>query len=87
MTFGDAAGLMIGSGDSSDPVLPDSISYSDVDDYNAMLTEHYPDGHDRKIRVGLYNKGTVNEQVSSLSFLDSDGNVEKQISFSGFYVG
>lgn len=89
MTFADAAGIMIGDsgGRSAEPTLPDSITYKDVDDYSGKITEQYSDGNKREILVSISNKGTINETITSLRFLLADGTVEKQINFSGFYVG
>lgn len=88
MTYGEAAAIMMSeSGGSSDPVIPDSITYEDSGDYQATLSEKYSDGTTKKVEVALSNKGTINEQVMGLTFYNTAGEKVKQISFSGFYVG
>lgn len=78
---------MSGSGGSMDPIIPDSITYKDNGDYQATLTEKYSDGTTKKVEVALSNKGTINEQVTGLTFYNTAGEKVKQISFNGFYVG
>ena len=78
---------MSGSGGSMDPIIPDSITYTDNGDSQATLTEKYSDGTTKKVEVALSNKGTINEQVMGLTFYNAAGEKVKQISFNGFYVG
>ena len=78
---------MSGSGGSMDPIIPDSITYTDNGDSQATLTEKYSDGTTKKVEVALSNKGTINEQVMGLTFYNTAGEKVKQISFNGFYVG
>lgn len=70
---------------------PDLVEYSDVDNYNGLITEHYnvgkDDAYDLKVRVSFSNKGTPNEQINSLNFYDKNGQYAGYVSFSGFYVG
>lgn len=88
MTYGEAAAIMMReSGGSPEPVIPDSITYVDSGDYQATLTEKYSDGTTKKVEVALSNKGTINEQVTGLTFYNTAGEKVKQISFGGFYVG
>lgn len=88
MTYGEAAAIMMSeSGSPSAPIIPDSITYKDTGDYQATLTEKYSDGTTKKVEVALSNKGTINEQVTGLTFYNTAGEKVKQISFDGFYVG
>lgn len=93
MTFAEAAGIMIGGGGESVSELPkpELITYEDFEDSRGLIIEHYNVGTDseytKKIIVVFYDKGTVNEQITSLHFYDKDENYEGSISFSGFYVG
>ena len=70
---------------------PDLVEYSDVDNYNGLITEHYnvgkDDAYDLKVRVSFSNKGTPNEMINSLNFYDKNGQYAGYVSFSGFYVG
>ena len=68
-------------------IIPDSITYKDTGDSQATLTEKYSDGTTKKVEVALSNKGTINEQVTGLTFYNTAGKKVKQISFDGFYVG
>lgn len=92
MTFAEAAGIMIGGNSgSTEPTMPDLITYTDTDSYSGVIIEHYNVGgsnaYTKRVNVSFSNKGTVNETVNSLHFYDKNGNSEGSISFSGFYVG
>lgn len=103
MDIATAAGIMmIGQTSSSDSSTtsstsvvelpkPDLVEYSDVDNYNGLITEHYnvgkDDAYDLKVGVSFSNKGTPNEQINSLHFYDKNGQYAGYVSFSGFYVG
>ena len=88
MTYGEAAAIMMNEpGSPSALIIPDSITYKDSGDYQATLTEKYSDGTTKKVEVALSNKGTINEQVTGLTFYNTAGEKVKQISFDGFYVG
>lgn len=91
MMFDEAAGIMMSGGSSPELKKPELITYEDINDYDGMLTEHYNKGtiseYTKKIRIHFTNKGSVNEEISSLQFLNDDETVAETISFSGFYVG
>ena len=88
MTYGEAAAIMMSeSGSPPTLIIPDSITYKDTGDSQATLTEKYSDGTTKKVEVALSNKGTINEQVTGLTFYNTAGKKVKQISFDGFYVG
>ena len=88
MTYGEAAAIMMSEpGSPSALIIPDSITYKDTGDSQATLTEKYSDGTTKKVEVALSNKGTINEQVTGLTFYNTAGEKVKQISFDGFYVG
>ena len=88
MTYSEAAAIMMSeSGSPSALIIPDSITYKDTGDHQATLTEKYSDGTTKKVEVALSNKGTINEQVTGLTFYNTAGEKVKQISFNGFYVG
>lgn len=91
MTFAEAAGIMISGNSSPELKKPELITYVGVNDYEGILTEHYNKGtiseYTKKIRIHFANKGTLNEEILSLQFLNDDETVAETINFSGFYVG
>lgn len=97
MTFAEAAGIMIGGGGGTPAgsPKPDLVTYADTviegDSSFGTITEHYNVGaeseYTKQIIVYFIYKGTVNENISALHFMDKDGNIEKTVQFSGFYVG
>lgn len=100
MTLLEAAGIMMNATGSTASVSfndivelpkPDVVEYSDDTTGNGLITEHYNVGKDNAynlyVNVSFSNKGTPNEQVTSLTFLDSNHQQTGYVSFSGFYVG
>lgn len=94
MTSEEAAILMIGGvgGNSAAPAyrVADKITYKDSGTSGGIIEEEYGTGEDKKtcqVRITFQNKGTMNEQITGLTFFDENGSQLGNTSFDGFYVG